>query len=118
MIGLDNNRRIYLCRSVTDMRKSFDTLAALVAEQLDRDPLSGDLFVFVGKRMDRLKILAWDVSGYWVLAKRLERGRFAVRQRLSQAAQSGSIALSAAEMQMLLEGIDLHRATYHQHYHR
>lgn len=118
MLNLNNRQRIFLCRSFTDMRKHFDTLAELVRSQLGADPFSGDVFVFIGKRQDRLKILVWEVSGFWVLARRLEQGRFAVRQRLADTPTTGTIALSAAEMHLLLEGIDVHRATYHQHYHR
>jgi len=94
--------RIWLCTRPTDMRKSFDTLAALVRQELARDPLSGDLFVFVGRRADRLKILYWDRDGLALWAKRLERGTFR-----PPAAAGGSLGLSPAELAMLLEGIEL-----------
>ncbi len=104
MLSLPPAARIWLCTEPTDMRKSFDTLAALVRRSLGRDPLSGSLFVFVGRRADRLKILYWDRDGYALWAKRLERGTF----RLPLAgAQDGAVALSPAELAMLLEGIEL-----------
>jgi len=64
MLNLPPAVRIWLCTQPTDMRKSFDTLAALVRQSLGHDPLSGSLFVFVGRRADRLKILYWDRDGY------------------------------------------------------
>jgi transposase len=69
--------RIFLASGVTDMRKSFNGLSGLVRSRLAGDPLSGDLFVFCNRSKNRLKILFYDSTGLWVLAKRLERGTFA-----------------------------------------
>ena len=63
--------RVYLCTSPTDMRKGFDTLAALVRESLGYDPLSGHLFLFASRDRDRLKILYWDSDGFAIWYKRL-----------------------------------------------
>jgi transposase len=96
--------RIYLCTAATDMRKGFDTLAALVREGLGYDPLGGHLFLFVGRGRDRIKILYWDKDGFAVWYKRLEAGTF----RLPPAKTSGaSVELKASELAMLLAGIDL-----------
>ena len=75
MIALRPNR-IFIATALTDMRKSFDTLALIVQADLKRDPLSGDAYVFLGRRRNRLKVLWWEESGYWLCAKRLERGTF------------------------------------------
>lgn len=96
--------RVYLCASPTDMRKGFDTLAVLVREGLGCDPLSGHLFLFIGRRRDRLKILYWDRDGYALWYKRLEKGTFRMPAAKPDAA---SIELKASELAMLLEGIDL-----------
>jgi len=96
--------RVYLCTSTTDMRKGFDTLAVLVREGLGYDPLSGHLFLFVGRRRDRLKILYWDRDGYALWYKRLEQGTF--RMPVAKP-DTASIELKASELAMLLEGIDL-----------
>ena len=96
--------RVFLCTSPTDMRKGFDTLAVLVRDGLGYDPLSGHLFLFVGRRRDRLKILYWDRDGYALWYKRLEQGTF--RMPVAKP-DTASIELKASELAMLLEGIDL-----------
>ena len=96
--------RIYLCTSPTDMRKGFDTLAVLVRDGLGYDPLSGHLFLFIGCRKDRVKMLYWDSDGYALWYKRLEKGTFRLPATKHGAA---SIELKASELAMLLEGIDL-----------
>lgn len=107
-----------MARAATDMRKSFDTLSALVTNQLGKDPYAGDIFIFVGKYRNRVKVLVWDVSGFWVCAKRLEKGTFAVPAPLMKNDAKSTMPLSPAEVHMLLEGIDVHSATYKRHYHR
>lgn len=96
--------RIYLSTAPTDMRKGFDSLASLVREGLGYDPLSGHLFLFVGRHKDRLKLLYWDKDGFALWYKRLEEGTF----RLPAAKKVGaSVELKASELAMLLAGIDL-----------
>lgn len=104
MIGLPAGTRIWLAAGVTDMRCGFDTLAAKVQTALAADPYSGHVFVFRGRRGDLVKVLWSDGDGMCLLAKRLERGRFVWPQ-----AESGSVSLSAAQLSMLLEGIDWRR---------
>lgn len=106
--------KIYLCLTPTDMRKSFDTLAALVEEQLQLDPLGGAWFVFRSKRGDRLKILYWDADGYALWSKRLEENRFEFPTVTSEAR---SIEVRASDLAMILGGIDL-SAKRHQRYSR
>jgi transposase len=96
--------KVYLATAPTDMRKGFDTLAALVREYLKHDPLSGHLFLFVSRGRDRLKILHWESGGFWIWYRRLEEGTF----RLPVVdRQTASVELKASELAMLLEGIDL-----------
>ena len=83
------------------MRKGFDGLASLAQQRLGRDPFSGQLFVFRGRRGDLVKVLSWDGQGLCLYAKRLERGRFIWPQ-----AKDGTVSLTAAQLSMLLEGID------------
>jgi transposase len=93
--------RIWLAAGTTDMRKGFTGLSALVQNALASSPFSGHLFVFRGRRGDLLKLLWWDGTGLCLMAKRLERGRFIWPQ-----AKAGSVHLTAAQLSMLLEGID------------
>lgn len=101
MIGLPAGTRVWLVAGHTDMRKGFDGLAAIVQSTLAADPFSGHVFVFRGRRGDLLKVLWFDGQGLLLLAKRLERGRFIWPQ-----ADGGQVALTPAQLSMLLEGID------------
>jgi transposase len=104
VIALPAGVKVWLAAGATDMRNGFDGLAALVQTQLAEDPFSGQLFVFRGKGGDRVKILWWSGDGLCLFAKRLERGRFVWPQ-----ATHGVVSLSAAQLSMLLEGIDWER---------
>jgi transposase len=101
MIGLPVGTRIWIAAGVTDMRCGFQGLAAKVQTTLEENPLGGNVFVFRGRRGDLVKILWATDDGLWLLARRLERGRFVWPQ-----ADSGKIFLSTAQLSMLLEGID------------
>ena len=105
MLSLPPSVRVFVARGATDMRKSFDTLSALVCDVIDEDPQSGHLFVFVNRRRDRVKILWWDRSGFCLLAKRLEHGQFRVYDRAS--GKESSYEVTASDLGLLLEGIDL-----------
>jgi transposase len=96
--------RIYLCVAPADMRRGFDTLAASVKEFLKHDPFSGNLFLFVSRGKDRMKILYWEKDGFCLWYKRLEEGTFKLP---SSKDAPMSVELKATELAMLLEGIDL-----------
>jgi transposase len=100
-VAVPTGVRVYLALGATDMRKGFDGLAALVQATLGEDPFAGHIFVFRGKRGDRVKLLFWDGQGLCLFAKRLERGRFVWPQ-----ARDGVATLTPAQLAMLLEGID------------
>ncbi len=110
MLSFSSSRRIFLARSATDMRRGIDTLASMVIGELGDDPRSGDCFVFVGRDRRRLKVLVWDEGGYWLCAKRLDAGTFAV-PRMDDALAT-KVTLSAARMHLLLAGIDVKLARY------
>ena len=107
MIGLANGAlKIYVALDPCDMRKSFNGLYDIVCGHLDTPRLSREaLFVFTNKRRNRLKILFWDGTGLWVLAKRLEKGRFSWPKGLNM--KDGKLTLKHAALSMLMEGIDL-----------
>ena len=118
MIAPHAGTRIWIAAGVTDMRRGFDGLAALVQTQLEADPFSGQIFAFRlspfafrlspfafrGRRGDRIKLLWRDGDGLCLFCKWLEQGRFIWPQ-----ATSGSVSLTAAQLSMLLEGIDWRR---------
>jgi transposase len=119
MIHLPASVRVYLCASACDMRKSFDGLHALVTQAMELDAFGGHLFVFANRRRDRIKILYWDRDGFAVWAKRLEEGTYAM-----PFGDSGIIngekrqEITAAELGLLLSGIDLSRAKRRRRYVR
>ena len=104
MISIPAGVRIWLAAGVTDLRRGFDGLAALVQTELAENPFSGQLFIFRGRRGDLVKVLWHDGDGMCLFAKRLERARFVWPQ-----ATSGTVCLSSAQLSMLLEGIDWRR---------
>ena len=110
MLSFSSSRRIYLTRSVTDMRRGIDTLASMVLCEFGSDPRSGDCFVFVGRDRRRLKVLVWAEGGYWLCARRLDAGTFAM-PRCDDPATT-RITLSPARMHLLLAGIDVRTARY------
>lgn len=101
MLTVPPSVRIYVASGPTDLRRSVDGLSAIVRESFGLDPLSGHLFLFRNRRADRMKILVWDRSGFWVLYKRLERGTFAWPESPDEV-----LELEAAQLQLLLSGAD------------
>ena len=114
MLSVPGSVRIFLFRSPTDMRKSFDGLLGLVREAfVDEDPLSGDLFLFVNRRRDRLKVLMWDRDGLVIWYKLLEAGTFQL-----PAGDQPTLELTSQQWAMLLGGIDLNSARLRKRYRR
>jgi transposase len=109
--------RIFLGAEPTDMRKGFDSLAQLVESSLALDPLSGHLFVFRSRRGDRIKILYWDNDGYAMWYKRLERGTFRF-PAASSADETKGAEVKAADLMMLLDGVDLGSVRRQRRYSR
>ena len=101
MIALPAGTRIWIAAGVTDLRRGFTGLSAMVQTKLEKDPFSGHVFVFRGRRGHLLKVLWWDGQGLCLFAKRLERGKF-----LWPKTESGTVNLTKAQLAMLLEGID------------
>jgi transposase len=87
------------------MRRSFDTLAGMVSSQLGQYPLSGDAFVFVGRKRTTLKVLLWSEGGFWLCSRRLARGTFALPSPAEARDATGAIALDASQWALLLAGI-------------
>jgi transposase len=101
MIGASPCVKVFAYTEPVDMRKGFDGLFGLVKTHLGRDPLSGDLFVFMSRNRKRAKVLLWDGTGLCLYAKRLEQGQFA---NLWSGPDKAEIELTSAELQLFLEG--------------
>ena len=115
MLSLPLPVRIFLCTEPADMRRSFDGLAQMVREFLRADPLSGHLFVFRSKRGDRVKLLYWDTDGLAIWYKRLEQGTFRFP---APAGASHGVEIRAADLAMLLDGVDLESVRRRKRYRR
>jgi transposase len=114
MLMLPPTVRVYVATGTTDLRRSIDGLSMLVRERLALDPLSGHLFLFRNRRGDRVKILAWDRSGFWVLYKRLERGTFAWPTETD----ATPVEIRNADLLLLLAGTDLTHTRRRRWYER
>ena len=90
------------------MRKSFNGLSGAVIDIVDHDPQSGHVFVFFNRRRSMMKALVWESSGYWVLAKRLDQGRFHVFDTAQ--AEGARFEIGSSDLALLLDGIDLRGA--------
>lgn len=104
MFAPGSQARIWLCTRPTDMRKSFNGLSALIKNQMQQNPVSGQYFVFVNRRKTQMKVLYFEPSGYCIWNKRLEQGQFQVRPNAD-----GQKALSWADLQLLIEGIEVQK---------
>ena len=101
MIGSTRQLRVFAFGSPADLRKGFDGLCALVKQELKREPLAGDLFVFINRSQTLAKVLFWDGTGLCVYCKRLETGRFACLWRRPDQPQ---LQLTMSELTLFLEG--------------
>lgn len=106
--------KIYLYAKNVDMRKSFDGLHAIVQSEFQRDIRQGDVFLFLNRRLDRLKLLHWDRDGMAIWMKRLERGNF---QRPRGPANAAHVEIDATDLALLLAGIDLSSVKRRLRYH-
>lgn len=104
MLSVAAHLKFYLYAQAVDLRQSFDGLSGIVTSVLGRNPLSGDVYVFLNRRRDRMKLLVWDRTGFWIFYKRLEQGTFQLPRHCTEAT---AIAVGYEELMLILEGIDL-----------
>lgn len=115
MLSFSSKQRYFLYGPPTDMRKGFAGLSGLVCQHIKHELLSGDVFIFINRRRDRIKLLMWDVTGFALYYKQLERGTFELPQA---AAEGRTVELGWAALAMLLEGIELKSARRRKRYRR
>ena len=113
MLTIPAATAIYLHTRPTDMRKGIDGLSGIVRGEFGGDPLDGSWYLFVNRRRDRLKMLYWDGSGFWVFYKLLERGTFEVPP-----SGDGRLMIDATQLAMLLGGVSLVDVKRRQRYRR
>lgn len=113
MLNVSATVSIFLCTQPTDMRKGFDGLSGIVRGAFGADPLDGSLYLFVNRRRDRVKILHFDGSGYWLYYKLLEAGTFEVIH-----AEGACVQIDSTQLAMLLGGVSLVGVRRRKRYHR
>ena len=106
MLSVSSQVRIFLARDPVDMRKSFHGLIGLTESVLRKDPLSGHLFVFINRRRDRIKLLYWGGTGFCIWYQQLEKGRYQLPDAATADEREG-IEISASQLSLILDGIDL-----------
>jgi transposase len=105
--------QIYICTSHVDFRKSIDGLSAIVDSEMKLRPLSGALFVFMGRRKDRVKVLYWDRTGYSLWYKRLEAAKFSWPRGGFKDSVGTHIVMNIEQVQWLLDGVDVWKMKRH-----
>lgn len=104
MLSVSSAYRYHLYRGVADMRKSFDGLSGIVRNELQKDPLRGEVFIFINKRCNQMKLLLWEGDGFSLYYKRLEKGTYELPFR---DAHTTCIELCSDELMLILKGISL-----------
>jgi transposase len=113
MLRLSCGARIFASTTPVDANRGIDGLVRIVRDRFGEDPFTGDLFCFFNTRRDRVKLLVWDRNGFWLLCKRLERGRF---ERINF--DQPRVELDRVQMAMLLEGIDTRTWRFSRNFER
>jgi transposase len=105
MLSFSAGARVFVAVEPCDLRRGFNGLHDLVSSTLGEDPKSGAIFAFINRKKTLLKLLYWDGTGIWILAKRLEKGTFSWPKGAD--VRDGKLRLEAPALTMLMEGIDL-----------
>ena len=115
MLHLSSSCNYYLHHSATDMRKGFDSLCGIVTSQLQMDALSGSIFIFINKKRNQVKLLLWEGDGFALYYKRLEKGTYEIPGANNG---SSSLAITAQQLQFILQGVSLEKIHYRKRYKR
>jgi transposase len=114
MLSIQESLRIFVARDPVDFRRQFDGLAAIVQDEFGMDPLCGHVFVFFNKRRDRIKLLVFQHTGFWLHYKRLERGTF--EALADTEGDDNCVEVEARKPRLLLDGIDLQQSKFRRHF--
>lgn len=113
MLAISQYHRFHLYSIPTDMRKSFDGLSGIIQNNLQGNPMSGDLFIFINKGRDKIKLLHWQGAGYTLYYKRLEKGTFELPDYTSV---EGSVSLSYPQIVMIVDGLSIKNIQHRKRY--
>ncbi len=102
MLALSGACRYYLYQGCSDMRKSFDSLCGIVRDEFNKDPLSGEIFIFFNRRRNQVKLLLWEQDGFSIYYKRLEKGTYEI-----PFSKAPSMQINCLELSLILQGISL-----------
>ena len=111
MLSLAGNHRVFLCRHAVDFRKAHDGLCAVIRDEFQDDPFSGDVFAFFNRARDRIKLVVWDRNGFWLCYKRLEKGTFPFA-----VSGEGRVEIEQGQLAMILEGIEWKNVRKHSQF--
>lgn len=112
MLSINSSQRYFFYAGLADMRKGFDSLCGLVREEFKMNPMSGDIFIFVSKSRNRIKLLHWQGDGFAIFYKRLEKGRFEV----PEISENHTARISSQQLMLIMEGIKLSSVRKHKRY--
>ena len=112
MLSINNQQRYFLFGSVVDMRKGFDSLCGIVQSRLEKNPLSGDVYIFLNRRRTHIKLLLWEGDGFSIYYKRLEKGTY----ELPLCGSTNALAITCNELLLMLRGISLKKVHYRLRY--
>lgn len=103
MLSISSSQRYFVYSSLTDMRKGFDSLSGLVRSEFKMNPLSGDVFIFLSRTKNKIKLLQWQRDGFAIYYKRLEKGTFELPKNTSE----NVMLISSQKLMLIMEGIKL-----------
>lgn len=109
MLTLSGSAQVHLACGATDLRKSIDGLAAIIQMRFNLDPFSNSLFIFCNKNKDKIKILHWEHSGFWLYYKRLEKGKFKWPSKSTEVK-----SITERELRWLLDGLSIEQPKAHK----
>jgi len=115
LLHLSSSRCYFLYNGIVNMRLSFNGLTNVIRSELDRNPLSGDVFVFFNRHRNQAKLILWERDGFGIFHKRLERGTFELPQTTGQRKDA---VIAWQDLQFILQGIDLKSIRFRKRYHR
>lgn len=112
MLSLSSAQRYFIYSDLADMRKGFDSLSGLVRSEFKMNPLSGDVFIFLSRTRNKIKLLQWERDGFAIYYKRLEKGRFELPEKM----EGKSMPISSQKLMLIMEGIKLSSIKKHKRY--